>query len=68
MMALARSFKADLKRAVTILRDAVVVANDQSVLEYAGLYNDLSALLSENGLAEEALQYSRKAYNVARKK
>ena len=69
MMALARSFKkADPKRAVTILRDAVLVANDQSVLEYAGLYNDLSALLSENGLAEEALQYSRKAYNVARKK
>jgi len=69
MMALARSLrKPDPKRAIEILREAVVVAGDQSVLEYAGLYNDLSALLSDNGLAEEALRYSRKAYDVARKK
>jgi tetratricopeptide (TPR) repeat protein len=69
MMALARSVtKTDPKRTTKILRDAVVVAGDQSGLEYAELFNDLSVLLSENGLADEALRYSRKAYNVARKK
>jgi tetratricopeptide (TPR) repeat protein len=69
MMALARSVnKADPKRTIQILRDAVVVAGDQSGLEYAELFNDLSVLLAENGLADEALRYSRKAYNVARKK
>jgi tetratricopeptide (TPR) repeat protein len=69
MIALARSVtKTDSKRARRILRDAVVVADDQSGLEYAELFSDLSALLSEHGLAEDALRYSRKAYDVARQK
>jgi len=68
-MALAKSFKTtDPKRAMTILQDAVADAGDLRGLEYAELYNELSVLLSENGLAEEALRYSRKAYDVGRKK
>jgi tetratricopeptide (TPR) repeat protein len=68
-MALTRAFtKMDPERAMKILREAVVIAGDQGGLEYAELYNDLSALLSENGLAEEALRYSRKAYDVGRKR
>jgi len=68
-MALTRAFtRTDPERAMKILREAVVIAGDQGGLEYAELYNDLSALLSENGLVEEALRYSRKAYDVGRKK
>jgi tetratricopeptide (TPR) repeat protein len=67
-MALTRAFtKADPERAMKILREAVAVSGDKGGLEYAEVYNDLSALLSENGLAEEALRYSRRAYNVGRK-
>ena len=69
MMALARSVKkADPNHAVAVLRDAVLVADEQSGLEYAEVFSDLSALLSENGLAVEALRFSRKAYDVARRK
>ncbi|HEY8757085.1 MAG TPA: tetratricopeptide repeat protein [Candidatus Limnocylindria bacterium] len=68
-MALTRAFtRTDPERAMKILREAVVIAGDQGGLEYAELYNDLSALLSQNGLVEEALRYSRKAYDVGRKK
>jgi tetratricopeptide (TPR) repeat protein len=68
-LALARTFaKVDPARAIAILREAAVVAGEKGGLEYAELYNDLSALFSENGLAEEALRYSRKAYDVGRQR
>jgi tetratricopeptide (TPR) repeat protein len=67
-MALARGQKKnDPKGAMTTLRDAVQAAGDLRGRGSADLYNELSDLLSENGLAEEALKYSRTAYNVRRK-
>jgi len=55
------------KRAEKILRDAARGSGASHGLGYAELYNELSELLSELGLAEEALKYSRKAYEVERK-
>ena len=65
----ARALKTkDPARGVTILRQAATAARDAHGLGYADLYNELSDLLAANGLAEEALGYSRKAYDAARKK
>jgi tetratricopeptide (TPR) repeat protein len=60
--------KTEPKRAEKILRDAAVGAGDSRELGYAELYSELSELLAENGLAEEALRYSRKAYEAERRK
>ena len=60
--------KTDPKRAERILRAAAAGAKDSHGLGYAELYNELSELLAENGLAEEALKYSRKAYEAERRK
>jgi tetratricopeptide (TPR) repeat protein len=60
--------KIDPKRAEKLLREAAVGGRDSHGLEYASVYSELSELLAQNGLAEEALQYSRKAYETERKK
>jgi tetratricopeptide (TPR) repeat protein len=60
--------KTDPKRAEKILRDAAAGGRDSHGLGYAELYSELSELLAENGLSEEALKYSRKAYEAERKK
>src|SRR5258708_3294087 len=57
----------DPKRAEKVLRDAAT-KGDADGLGYAGVYSELSELLADNGLAEEALKYSRKAYDVERRK
>jgi tetratricopeptide (TPR) repeat protein len=68
-MALARSVKTtNPKRSKAVLRDAAAGERDSHGLWYAELYNELSQLLAENGLAEEALTYSRKAYEAQGKK
>jgi tetratricopeptide (TPR) repeat protein len=58
--------RTDPTRAQQVLRKAAEGGPDAHGLGYAELYNELSELLSENGLAEEALQYSRKAYAAGR--
>ena len=60
--------KTDSGRAEKLLREAATAAKNSQGLEYAGLYSELSELLAENGLSEEALKYSRKAYEAERKK
>lgn len=59
--------KTDPKRAEKVLRDAAT-KGDADGLGYAAVYSELSELLEGNGLAEEALKYSRKAYDVERRK
>jgi tetratricopeptide (TPR) repeat protein len=62
---LAKALKpTDAKRAEKVLRDAAAGARDSTELDYAELYNELSELLAQNGLAEEALKYSRKAFKA----
>jgi tetratricopeptide (TPR) repeat protein len=56
------------KRAEEVLRRAAASGRHAHGLGYAELYNELSELLAENGLAEEALQFLRKAYAAERKK
>ena len=58
----------DPKRAEKVLRELASLARPSEDLPYAEVYSELSALLSENGLAEEALKYSRKAYESERQK
>ena len=66
---LAKALKpTDPKQAEEVLRRAAAGDRDAHGLGYAELYNELSELLAENGLAEEALQFSRKAYAAERKK
>jgi len=68
-MAQARALKnTEPKRAMAILREAAAAARNLHGIGYADLYNELSDLLAENGLAEEALTYSRRAYDAGRKK
>jgi tetratricopeptide (TPR) repeat protein len=55
-------------RAADILRKAAVGAGHAHGLTYAELYSELSEILAENGLAEEALKYSRLAYKAERDK
>jgi tetratricopeptide (TPR) repeat protein len=58
----------DPKAAEKVLREAAAGEPRAHGLGYAELYNELSELLAANGLAEEALKYSRKAYEAERKK
>jgi len=58
----------DPKRAEKVLRELANQARPSDDLPYAEVYSELSALLSQNGLAEEALKYSRKAYESERQK
>ena len=58
----------DPKRAEKVLRELASDARASDGLPYAEVYAELSRLLSENGLAEEALKYSRKAYESERRK
>jgi tetratricopeptide (TPR) repeat protein len=68
-LALAKALKhQDPKRAEKVLRELASVTRGTAGLPYAEVYSELSALLSQNGLAEEALKYSRKAYESARQK
>ena len=60
--------KTDRTRAEKVLREAAVGGRDAHGLGYAEIYSELSDLLAEDGLAEEALNYSRKAYQAERKK
>jgi len=60
--------KTDPKRAEKVLREAAASGPGAHELGYAELYDQLSELLAENGLAEEALKFSRKAYQAERKK
>ena len=60
--------KTDPKRAEKLLREAAAAGRDSHGLEYASVYSELSELLAQNGLAEEALHYSRRAYETERKK
>ena len=59
--------KTDPKGAEKVLRKAAANGPDSHGLAYSELYSELSDLLSENGLAEEALKFSRKAYQAERK-
>jgi len=66
---LARTLKhGDPKRAEKVLRELANEARDSDGLPYAEVYAELSGLLSQDGLAEEALKYSRKAYESERQK
>ena len=56
------------KRAEKVLRQAAAGEPESHGLGYAEIYAELSELLAANGLAEEALTYSRKAYESERKK
>jgi tetratricopeptide (TPR) repeat protein len=58
----------DPKRAEKVLREVADEARDSDGLPYAEVYAELSGLLSQDGLAEEALKYSRKAYESERQK
>ena len=58
----------DPKRAEKVLRELAIDARASDGLPYAEVYAELSALLAQNGLAEEALKYSRKAYESERQK
>jgi tetratricopeptide (TPR) repeat protein len=58
----------DPKRAEKVLREIANDARTSDGLPYAEVYAQLSELLSQNGLAEEALKYSRKAYESERGK
>ena len=58
----------DPKRAEIVLRELAAEARASDGLPYAEVYAQLSDLLSQNGLAEEALKYSRKAYESERRK
>ena len=58
----------DPKRAEKVLRKLASDARASDGLPYAEVYAELSRLLSENGLTEEALKYSRKAYESERRK
>jgi tetratricopeptide (TPR) repeat protein len=60
--------RTDPKGAEKILREAAAGEPDAHGLGYAELYNEFSQLLASNGLSEEALKYSRKAYEAERKK
>jgi tetratricopeptide (TPR) repeat protein len=60
--------RTDPKGAEKMLREAASGGHDAHGLGYAELYNELSELLAENGLAEEALDYARQAYEAERKK
>src|SRR5438552_13110515 len=60
--------KTDPKRAEKLLREAAAGGRDSHGLEYATVYNELSQVLAQNGFAEEALHYSREAYETERKK
>ena len=60
--------KTNPKRAEKVLREAAVDRPGSEGLAYADVYNQLSELLADNGLAEEALKFSRKAYEAERKK
>jgi tetratricopeptide (TPR) repeat protein len=65
---LARAVKtSDPTRAENILREVAAGATYSHGLATAELYNELSELLAARGLAEEALKYSRKAYQAERK-
>jgi tetratricopeptide (TPR) repeat protein len=66
---LAKALKTtDPKRAEKILRDVAASGPGSHGLAYGELYNQLSELLAENGLADEALKFSRKAYQAERKR
>ena len=66
---LAKALKpTDPKGAEKVLRQAAGNGRESHGLDYAEVYSELSELLSENGLAEEALTYSRKAYEAERMK
>jgi tetratricopeptide (TPR) repeat protein len=59
--------KTDPKRAEKTLRDAAS-AKPVPGVGYGRVYSALSEILSENGMAEEALNYARKAYEAERQK
>jgi len=60
--------KRDPKKAERVLRDAAALAERTNVgYSFADVYQELSDVLAHNGMAEEALSYSRKAFEVARR-
>jgi tetratricopeptide (TPR) repeat protein len=56
--------KTDPKSAEKVLREAAAGGRDSHGVIQAEVYVELSELLAENGLTEEALKYSRKAYEA----
>jgi tetratricopeptide (TPR) repeat protein len=66
---LARALRlSDPARAEKILRAVVNDANPETGLPYGDVLAELSEVLSERGLAEEALRYSKLAFAATRKK
>ena len=49
------------------LREALDILKDQPGPELGEVYAELSELLSRRGLAEEALSYSRRAFELSRR-
>lgn len=56
------------KRAEQLLRELADQAHQSDGMAYGPVYAQLSELLAQNGLAEEALRYSRKAYETERER
>ncbi|MEX2047341.1 MAG: helix-turn-helix transcriptional regulator [Chloroflexota bacterium] len=67
-IALARSVKRlDTKEAEQVLRATVEMMQDRPGPELGETYAELSDVLSRRGLAEEALGYSRRAFELSRR-
>lgn len=59
--------KTDLRRAEQVLRESVAVIEKLPTNSlFAEVYGELSEVLGENGVSEEALAYSRKAYQATK--
>jgi len=66
-VALARATKTqDPSEAEMALREAMEMMRDRPGPELGEVYAEISDVMSRKGLAEEALQYSRKAFEVSR--
>jgi tetratricopeptide (TPR) repeat protein len=67
-IALARSIKAvDASEAEQVLRAAIDMMQDRPGPELGETYAELSDVLSRRGLAEEALGYARRAFEVSKR-
>jgi tetratricopeptide (TPR) repeat protein len=60
--------RTDPKGAEKVLREAIADGRETHGVIHAEVYIELSELLAENGLADEALKYSRKAYQAGQRK
>jgi tetratricopeptide (TPR) repeat protein len=59
--------KVDATEAEQVLRDAINMLQDRPSPELGEMYAELSDVLSRRGLAEEALGYSRRAFELSRR-